>query len=92
MTRKILINALDPEENRIAMVFDNKLDQFHIETAAKAATKGNIYKGIVTRVEPSLQAVFVDYGADKNGIFAKKTKYTPIISRKSKRITDLCLT
>ena len=71
MTRKILINAMDPEENRIAMVFDNKLDQFHIETAAKAATKGNIYKGIVTRVEPSLQAVFVDYGAPKNGFLQK---------------------
>ena len=71
MTRKILINALDPEENRIAMVFDNKLDQFHIETAAKAATKGNIYKGVVTRVEPSLQAVFVDYGAAKNGFLQK---------------------
>ena len=71
MTRKILINAMDPEENRIAMVFDNKLDQFHIETAAKAATKGNIYKGIVTRIEPSLQAVFVDYGAEKNGFLQK---------------------
>jgi len=71
MSRKILINALDPEENRIAMVFDNKLDQFHIETTAKAATKGNIYKGIVTRVEPSLQAVFVDYGAGKNGFLQK---------------------
>ncbi len=71
MTRKILINAMDPEENRIAMVFDNKLDQFHIETAAKAVTKGNIYKGVVTRVEPSLQAVFVDYGAEKNGFLQK---------------------
>ena len=71
MTRKILINAMDPEENRIAMVFDNKLDQFHIETAAKAATKGNIYKGIVTRIEPSLQAVFMDYGAEKNGFLQK---------------------
>ena len=72
MTRKILINAVDPEENRIAMVFDNKLDQFHIETTAKAATKGNIYKGIVTRVEPSLQAVFVDLRRRKKRIFAKK--------------------
>ena len=71
MTRKILINALDPEENRIAAVFDSKLDQFHIETAAKEVTKGNIYKGIVTRVEPSLQAVFVDYGTQRNGFLQK---------------------
>ncbi|MBU8911336.1 MAG: Rne/Rng family ribonuclease [Desulfobacterales bacterium] len=71
MTRKILINALDPDENRIAALKDNKLEQFHIETTAKQVTQGNIYKGIVTRVEPSLQAVFVDYGAPKNGFLQK---------------------
>jgi len=71
MTKKILINALDPDENRIAALKDNKLDQFHIETTAKQVTQGNIYKGIVTRVEPSLQAVFVDYGAPKNGFLQK---------------------
>ncbi len=67
MNRKILINALDPDENRIATIVDNKLDQFHIETAARQVTQGNIYKGIVPRVEQSLHAVFVDYGAEKNG-------------------------
>ncbi len=71
MTKKILINALDPDENRIATIQDNKLVQFHIETTAKQVTQGNIYKGIVTRVEPSLQAVFVDYGAQKNGFLQK---------------------
>ena len=71
MNRKILINALDPDESRIATIVDNKLDQFHIETAARQVTQGNIYKGIVTRVEPSLQAVFVDYGAEKNGFLQK---------------------
>lgn len=71
MTKKILINALDPDETRIAALKDNKLDQFHIETTAKQVTQGNIYKGIVTRVEPSLQAVFVDYGAPKNGFLQK---------------------
>ncbi len=71
MTKKILINALDSDENRIAAIKDNKLEQFHIETAAKKVTQGNIYKGIVTRVEPSLQAVFVDYGAPKNGFLQK---------------------
>ena len=71
MTKKILINALDPDENRIAALKDNKLEQFHIETTAKQVTQGNIYKGIVTRVEPSLQAVFVDYDAPKNGFLQK---------------------
>jgi len=45
MTRKILINAQDPDVSRIAAVIDNKLDQFHIETRAKEVTQGNIYKG-----------------------------------------------
>lgn len=72
MTRKILINALDPDETRIASVKDNKLEQFEIETAAKEVTQGNIYKASVVRVEPSLQAVFVDYGAEKNGFLQKQ--------------------
>ncbi|MFH2058599.1 MAG: ribonuclease E/G [Pseudomonadota bacterium] len=67
MNKKILINALDPDEHRIATIQENKLEQFHIETTARQATQGNIYKGIVTRVEPSLQAVFVNYGEPKNG-------------------------
>ncbi len=71
MTKKILINALDSDENRIAAIKDNKLEQFHIETTAKEVTQGNIYKGIVTRVEPSLQAVFIEYGAEKNGFLQK---------------------
>ena len=71
MTKKILINAQDPDVSRIAAVEDTKLDQFHIETRAKAVTQGNIYKGVVTRVEQSLQAVFVDYGAEKNGFLQK---------------------
>ncbi len=71
MTQKILINALDSDENRIVALKDNKLEEFHIETTAKQATQGNIYKGIVTRVEPSLQAVFVDYGEPKNGFLQK---------------------
>ncbi len=71
MTNKILINAVDPEECRIAKVKDSKLEEFHIETASRAITKSNIYKGIITRIEPSLQAVFVDYGAPKHGFLQK---------------------
>jgi len=64
---KILINAVDPEECRIALVKGGHLENFSIETSAGELTRGNIYKGVVTRVEPSLQAAFVDYGAERNG-------------------------
>jgi len=67
MSSKILINAIDPEEVRIAKVNENRMEEFQIETAGREITHGNIYKGIVTRVEPSLQAVFVDYGTERNG-------------------------
>ncbi|MGD9016700.1 MAG: ribonuclease E/G, partial [Desulfobacterales bacterium] len=67
MSSKIIINAMDSEECRIAKIKDNKLEEFHTESAGHEITQGNIYKGIITRIEPSLQAVFVDYGADKNG-------------------------
>jgi ribonuclease E len=68
---KILINAVDPEECRIAKVKDNRLEEFHIEITSRENTQGNIYKGIVARVEPSLQAVFVDYGAERHGFLQK---------------------
>jgi ribonuclease E len=71
MSRKIIINASDPEECRIASVKDGKLEEFQIESATREITRGNIYKGIITRVEPSLQAVFVDYGTEKNGFLQK---------------------
>ncbi len=71
MKSKILINALDPEESRIAIVKDNKLEGFHIESASKEIIHGNIYKGVISRVEPSLQAAFVDYGAERHGFLQK---------------------
>jgi ribonuclease E len=73
MSTKILINAVDSEESRIAKVKDSKLEEFHIESASREITHGNIYKGVITRVEPSLQAVFVDYGAGRHG-FLQKTE------------------
>ena len=66
-SNKILINAVDPEECRIALVKGGRLENFSIETAAGEITRGNIYKGVVVRVEPSLQAAFIDYGAERNG-------------------------
>ena len=67
MTIKMLINAVESEEYRIALVKDGLLDGFHIETAATEQRIGNIYKGTVERVEPSLQACFVNFGSDRNG-------------------------
>jgi ribonuclease E len=67
MSSKILINAVDTEECRIAKVKDSQLEEFQIESASIEITQGNIYKAAVTRIEPSLQAVFIDYGAERNG-------------------------
>jgi ribonuclease E len=72
MSYKILINAADPEECRIAKITEtNKLEEFQTETTAREITRGNIYKGVITRVEPSLQAVFVDYGGTRNGFLQR---------------------
>ena len=71
MSIKILINAVDPEECRVAKVKDSKLEEFRVESASKEITHGNIYKGVISRIEPSLQAVFVDYGAERHGFLQK---------------------
>jgi ribonuclease E len=67
MSFKMLVNAVEPEEYRVAILKDGDLDEFYIETSTKEEAKGNIYKGIVSRIEPSLQACFIDYGGEKNG-------------------------
>ncbi|MBM4325609.1 MAG: Rne/Rng family ribonuclease [Deltaproteobacteria bacterium] len=67
MAMKMLINAVHPEECRVAVVSDGLLDELDVQVKTYEATLANIYKGVITRVEPSLQAVFVDYGAEKNG-------------------------
>jgi len=71
MSCKILINAADPEECRIAKVKDSKLEEFHIDSAAREITQGNIYKGVITHIEPGLQAAFVDYGSERHGFLQK---------------------
>ncbi|EIJ43729.1 ribonuclease, Rne/Rng family [Beggiatoa alba B18LD] len=70
--KRILINATQPEELRVAMVDGQRLYNFDIETAARKQTKSNIYKGRITRIEPSLEAAFVDYGADRHGFLPLK--------------------
>src|SRR5690349_1062213 len=70
--KRILINATQREELRVAIVDGQKLQDLDIELAAREQRKGNIYKGRITRVEPSLEACFVDYGADRHGFLPLK--------------------
>jgi ribonuclease E len=71
MMSKILINASDSEECRIAKVTDNRLAEFQIASASRESIHGNIYKGIVSRIEPALQAAFVDFGGERQGFLQK---------------------
>jgi ribonuclease E len=63
----MLINAADPEEFRVAILEEGVLEDFAIEAASRESTKGNIYKGVVANIEPSLQAAFVNYGGVRHG-------------------------
>jgi len=67
MTTKILINAVEKEEYRVAIIKDGLLDGFYIQTSTTEEKTRNIYKGVVERIQPSLQACFVDFGSNKNG-------------------------
>ncbi|UCF02653.1 MAG: Rne/Rng family ribonuclease, partial [Deltaproteobacteria bacterium] len=67
MGRQMLINAEEPEEYRLAIVSGKKLEEFYVETTTRENTRGNIYKGVVVNIQPSLQAAFVDFGTEKNG-------------------------
>ncbi|MDD5215405.1 MAG: Rne/Rng family ribonuclease, partial [Methylococcales bacterium] len=70
--KRMLINASQAEELRVALVDGNKLYDFDIEIPSKEQKKSNIYKGIITHVEPSLEAAFVNYGAEKHGFLPFK--------------------
>ena len=70
--KRILINATQPEEIRVAMVDGQYLYDLDIEHPFRAQKKANIYKGVITRVEPSLEAAFVNYGADRHGFLPFK--------------------
>ncbi|MCL2629320.1 MAG: Rne/Rng family ribonuclease [Alphaproteobacteria bacterium] len=67
MPKQVYVDAVHPEEVRVAVVDNNKVLDFDVETTTKPQIKGNIYLAKVVRVEPSLQAAFVEYGAGKNG-------------------------
>ena len=70
--KRMLINATQPEELRIAVTEGNTLFDLDIENIAEIRRKGNIYKGRVSRIEPSLGAAFVDYGAERHGFYPLK--------------------
>ncbi|MFQ5469396.1 MAG: ribonuclease E [Gammaproteobacteria bacterium] len=70
--KRMLINATQPEELRVALVDGQYLYDLDIETPAREQKKANIYKGVITRIEPSLEAAFVDYGADRHGFLPLK--------------------
>ena len=70
MSKQMLIDATHHEETRVVVLEDGRLDEFDVDTSTKKQIKGNIYLAKVVRVEPSLQAAFVDYGGNKHGFLA----------------------
>ncbi|EDL50408.1 ribonuclease E/G [Erythrobacter sp. SD-21] len=70
MATRMLIDARHPEETRVAVLKGNRIEEFDFESADKRQIKGNIYLAKVTRVEPSLQAAFVDFGGNRHGFLA----------------------
>jgi len=70
MAKKMLIDATHAEETRVVVVDGNKVEEFDFESENKRQLAGNIYLAKVTRVEPSLQAAFVEYGGNRHGFLA----------------------
>lgn len=70
MTKNMLIDAVHPEETRVVVTENNQIQEFDFESSTKAPLRGNIYLAKVTRVEPSLQAAFVEYGGNRHGFLA----------------------
>ncbi len=97
MSKKMMVNATHPEENRVAIVEDGILTELDIEVAGREPSKGNIYKAVVVRVETGLQAAFVDYGAERMGFLqideinytTVKPDYKPAEDGRRPRINDL---
>lgn len=91
--KRMLINATQPEERRLAIVDGQKLLDYEIEIEGREQRKGNIYKAVVTRVEPSLEACFVDYGEDRHGFLPFKeisrSYFAPGVSPSQARINEV---
>ena len=91
--KRMLVNATQSEERRLAIVDGQKLLDYEIEIEGREQRKGNIYKAVVTRVEPSLEACFVDYGEDRHGFLPFKeisrNYFTPGVPVNQARISDV---
>ena len=91
--KRMLINATQAEERRLAIVDGQKLLDYEIEIEGREQRKGNIYKAVVTRVEPSLEACFVDYGEERHGFLPfkeiSKQYFAPGVSPSQARIQDV---
>src|SRR5260221_12229747 len=70
MVKRMLIDASHPEESRVAILSNDRLEEFDFETTTKKQLKGNIYLAKVIRIEPSLQAAFVEFGGNRHGFLA----------------------
>src|SRR6201996_8214249 len=70
MTKRMLIDASHAEETRVVVLDGSRLEDFDVETSTKRQLKGNIYLAKVIRIEPSLQAAFVEYGGNRHGFLA----------------------
>ncbi len=88
MTVKMIINAVLPEELRIAFIKDGVLDGFHIESSILEDKTGNIYKGRVEKIEPGLQACFVNFGAERNGFLPFSEIHPEYYSEESRKSPD----
>ena len=89
MSMRMLIDARHPEETRVAVAKGNRIEEFDFESAEHKQLKGNIYLAKVTRVEPSLQAAFVDYGGNRHGFLAF-SEIHPTITRSRRPIAKRC--
>ncbi|HUP25520.1 MAG TPA: Rne/Rng family ribonuclease [Thermoanaerobaculia bacterium] len=94
MTRRMLINARNPAELRVALLSDGALDDFKVDVAERGMTRGNIYFGIIVNIQPSLNAAFIDYGADRHGFLpiqdvVPDAYYHPVASGGRARIEDV---
>ena len=91
--KRMLINATQPEERRLAIVDGQKLLDFETEIEGREQRKGNIYKAVITRVEPSLEACFVEYGEDRHGFLPfkeiSKIYFREGVSAREARIQDV---
>ena len=80
--KRMLFNATHSEELRVAIVDGQKLIDIDIEAAGREQRKSNIYKGIITRVEPSLEACFVNYGEERHGFLPLQGNLPPVLPRR----------